>query len=131
MFDELITTVSTIFTIGVIAAVVYVVFAIAKGIEQGQKATQRAKEEQQEYQNLINQVILDSKKFPTELLISQRNEMLQAYNTLCDCKQNGSTQTKELLLFFRVGDELGCSVDLKTSSAILEILNEELQKRQK
>lgn len=130
MFDELIQTISTIFTIGIILIVVYVIWAIAKTLNQNQKAAQRVNEEQEEYRKLINQVALDSKNFPTELLVSQRNEMQQAYNTLYDCKQKGAMQTKELLLFFRVGDELGCSVDLKTSSTILEILNEEIQKRQ-
>jgi hypothetical protein len=130
MFDDLIQTIQTIFAIGIILIVDYVIWAIAKAVGQSQKAAQRANEEQEEYRKLINQVALDSKKFPTELLISQRNEMQQAYNTLLDCKQRGAMQTKELLLFFRVGDDLGCSVDLKTSSTILEILNEEIQKRQ-
>lgn len=122
--------VSTMFTIAVIIVVVCIVIAVIKGIEQSQKNAERIEKEKKKNQELINQVILDSKKFPTELLILQRDEMWQAYNTLYDCKQRGSMQTKELLPLFRVGDDLGCSVDLKTSYTILEILNDEIQRRQ-
>ena len=130
MFDEIISFISTVFTIAIIIFAVFIVIAIIKGVESYQKNTEKIQREQDERQELINQVILDSQKFPTELLISQRNEMLQAYNTLYDCKQRGSMQTKELLPFFRVGDDLGCSVDLKTSHTILGILNDEIQRRQ-
>lgn len=130
MFDEIINFISTVFTIAIIIFVVFIVIAIIKGVDSHQKNIEKIQKEQNEKQKLINQVILDSKRFPTEMLISQRDDMLQAYNILYDCKQRGSTQTKELLPFFRVGDDLGCSVDLKTSHTILKILNDEIQRRQ-
>ena len=130
MFDEIISFIQTIFTIAIIIFVVCVFIVIIKAIESSQKNAERIEKEQKEKQELINQIIADTKVFPTDLLIAQRDEVLQAYNTLYDCKQRGSIQTKELLTFFRVGDELGCSMDLKTSYTVLEILNDEIRRRQ-
>ena len=79
---------------------------------------------------MINQIFSDSKNFPTNVLISQRDDVQQAYNELYDCKQRGSMKTKEILPFFRVGDDCGCSMDLKTCDIVLKILNDEIQRRQ-
>ena len=130
MFDELIQTISTIFTLTVIIGGVCIVVAIIKGIQQNQEYAERLQREREENQKLINQVALDSKSFPTSVLICQRDEMLQAYNELYACKQRGALKRKELLPLFRVGDECGCSVDLETSYAIWKILDDEIKRRQ-
>ncbi len=100
MFDEIFDFISTVFTIAIVVFVVCVAFAIIKGIISYQKNAERLEKEQKHDQELINQIILDSRKFPTELLISQRDEVLQVYNELYDCKQRGSIKTKEILPFF-------------------------------
>ena len=129
MFDELKQTVSTLFAIAIIVVIVYIVIVIVKIIQQNQAATERAQKEQEEYQNLINSVISDVKRVSMEALIHDRDEVLRAYNLLYDCKQRGAMQIKESV-FTSVGNDFPCTVDLKTSYTILEILNEEIQKRQ-
>ena len=130
MFDELIDTISTVFTITVIIVIICVIVGIAKAIQQSQEQAERLQKQREENQKLINQITLDSKRFPTSVLISQRDEMLEAYNELYSCKQRGALKRKELLPLFRVGDDLGCSVDLETSYAIWKILDDEIKRRQ-
>lgn len=129
MFDEIISLITTAFTIAVIVFVLCIVIAIIKGLGNHQKNAERIEKEQKENQKMINQIISDSKNFPTNVLISQRDDVQQAYNGLYDCKQRGSMKTKEILPFFRVGDDCGCSMDLETCDTVLKILNDEIQKR--
>ena len=131
MFDEIIDFMSTVFTLTVIVVIICVVVGILKGIKESEERAERMRREQEEQQKLIKQIEADTKVFPTNVLISQREEVWQAYNVLYDCKQRGSIQTKELLLFFRVGDKLGCSMDLKTCDIVLDILNDEIERRNK
>ena len=129
MFDELIDTVSTVFTIIIVIFVAYIAVVIIKSIISHIESAERNQKKQQKQQELINQILSDSKSLPTEVLVAQRDDVLQAYNELYDCRQRGSIKTEEILPFFRVGDNLGCSMDLRTCCAVLEILNSEIQKR--
>lgn len=128
MFDDIINAISTAFTITLILFIILIVIAVIKGIENGQKRTEQIQKEQIENQNLINTIISESKQFPTEVLISQRDEVLRAYNELYNCKQNGLMKKKEYV-WIRVGNKIGCPMDLKTCYTVLEFLSEEINKR--
>lgn len=128
MFDDIINAISTAFIITLILFIILIVIAVFKGIENGQKRTEQIQKEQIENQKLINTIIYESKQFPTEVLISQRDAVLQAYNELLSCKQAGLRKSKEIV-WIRVGNNIGCSMDLKTSYTILEFLTEEINRR--
>jgi len=130
MFEDILDTISAAFTIMIVIVVVCIVIGIIKGVQQSQEAAERMQREEEERQRMINQIISDSKKFSTNLLLSQRRDVQQAYNELYACKQRGSMKTKEILPLFRVGDDFGCSMDLKTCHTVLQILDDEIKRRQ-
>lgn len=128
-FEKIGNAISNIFTFIIVAFVAYIAFIIIKAVINHLKDMERDRKEEEERKALINQIISDSKRFSTSVLISQRNDVQQAYSELYACRQRGSTKRKELLLFFRVGDELGCSMDLETCQAALQVLDDEIQRR--
>lgn len=128
MFDGIIDTLSTTFTIAIIVIVVCVLVGIAKGISASEEQAERKQREEEEKKNLINTVISQSKQFPTDVLISQRDEVHRAYNELLACKRTGSFKIKEMV-WIRIGDKFGCGMDLNTCYTILQHLNSEIKRR--
>lgn len=129
MFEEILDTISAAFTIMIVIVVVCIVVGIIKGVQQSQEAAERMQREEEEKQKMINQIISGSKKFSTEVLISQREEVQRAFNVLYECKRSGSIQRLEIV-YIPAGDDWACSMDLKTCHTVLQILDDEIKRRQ-
>jgi len=128
MFDGLMDTLSTAFTIGIIVVVICVIVGIVKGISASKEQAERQQAEMAANTNLINTVIADSRRFSTDVLISQRDEVYRAYKELEACRRSGSFKIKEMV-WIRVGDNFGCSMDINTCYTILQHLNKEIESR--
>ncbi len=128
MFDGIMDTISTAFTIGIIVVIVCVIVGIVKGISDGKEQVERQQAEAAANTNLINTVIAESRQFSTDVLISQRDEVYRAYKELDACRRSGSFKIKEMV-WIRVGDEFGCYMNINTCYTILQHLNKEIEGR--
>lgn len=128
MFDGIMDTLSAVFTITIIVVVVCVIVGIVKGMSAGKEQAERKQREEAENINLINTVISESRQFSTDVLTSQRDEVYRVYKELEACKRAGSFKIKEMV-WIRVGDKFGCSMDLNTCYTILQHLNREIDGR--
>lgn len=128
MFDEFFNTLSTVFTLIIIVGVICVIAGIVKGLSASKEQAEREQREKEEKTNLINTLISQSRQFPTDVLISQRNEVYRAYKELEACKRSGSFKIKEMV-WIRIGDKFGCGMDLNTCYTILQHLNSEIKRR--
>jgi hypothetical protein len=126
--DKISNTIETIFTIGIIVFIGILLFYFFKSIIDSQRKHEREEKEKKDNEKLINTIISEAKTFPINVVISQRDSVREAYNELLECKRTGSHKIKTFVLI-RVGDKLGCGMDLNTCRTVLHLLNEEIARR--
>lgn len=128
MFEEIMDTLSTTFTIFILIVIVIIVAVIIKGISDYDKQIEIEQQKKEEKAKLLNTVISQSRQFPTEVLISQRDEVYRAYTVLESCKRSGTMKIQEMV-WIRVGDKMGCWMDIGTCCAVIKHLDQEIERR--
>lgn len=128
MFSELFETIKVAFGIMIAFVIIMIIVGIIKGKSALEEQTEREQREEEKKRKIINTVISEARQFPTDVVISQRDEVGRVCIVLRECKRTGDCKIREFA-WIRVGDKFGVSLDLDTACTILQYLNAEIERR--
>jgi hypothetical protein len=128
MFSELFDAIRWGFGFAITIGIIILVVAIINAKKDAEEAERRRQIEEKEKRKLMNTVISEARQFPTDVVISQKDEVGRVCMILDECRRTGAFKAEEFA-WIRVGDQLGAFMDRDTAYTILRHLNAEIERR--